>query len=367
MVKYKNHKYTKFVLIILLLVFSLFIFSKAATISSILFQVVFNHNIELIKHDNRVNLLILGIGGGDHDGADLTDTMIFSSINIKDKKITLISIPRDLWIPEMGSKINNAYAEGKTKRKGGGIIEAKSVVSKVIGQPIDYVAVVDFSGFVKFIDLIDGVDVNVDNTFDDYQYPIEGLENDSCGHTQDEIKAFTATVSAELELNNYFICRYKHLHFDQGPTHLDGKTALDFVRSRHAQGDEGTDFARSKRQEKVMKAVKDKTLSLNVLLNPIKVINLYETVKGSIDTNIQISEFDDFIRLFQKMQKAQIESVVIDYGDKTRKGLLVHPDVTEQYKYQWVLIPEKGLGDYTDVQKYVKCEVAVGNCALSPK
>jgi anionic cell wall polymer biosynthesis LytR-Cps2A-Psr (LCP) family protein len=66
----------------------------------------------LKQSDNRINILLLGIGGGTHDGPNLTDTIMLASIDFKADKVTLVSIPRDLWLPDTNQKINAAYAIG---------------------------------------------------------------------------------------------------------------------------------------------------------------------------------------------------------------------------------------------------------------
>lgn len=301
-------------------------------------------------------MLLLGIGGDKHQGPNLTDTIIFASIDANKNKVVLISIPRDLWLPDLKGRINIAYAKG-------GISMAKSYISKIVGQPIDYVLRIDFDGFEKVIDLLGGVDVNVSSSFDDYEYPIFGREDDPCGHSDQELKAL-ATASSQLDS---FPCRYLYLHFDKGLQRMDGETALDFVRSRHAIGDEGTDFARSKRQGELTKAIKDRLISLETLLNPVKIVSLYSVVKDSIDTNIKEDEFDDFIRLAEKMKNATLQNVVLDYGDeeKERPGLLMHPEVSETYNNEWVLIPRVGNGNFSEIQKYIECEIKVGNCPIS--
>ncbi|MEK9207226.1 MAG: LCP family protein, partial [Patescibacteria group bacterium] len=281
-----------FVFLFFVVVFGLEFLQVTRSISPILFQVLFNKNIELKKSSpERINLLLLGRGGGKHEGPNLSDTIIFASLDLKNPKVTLVSLPRDLWSADLNGRINSAYAVGETKRKGGGLVLSESVVSKIIGQNIDYGIVIDFSGFVKAVDLMGGIDVNVDRAFDDYQYPIKGNENELCGHTEEEVVTFTASNSAETELPGFFPCRYEHLHFNKGLQHMDGETALKYVRSRHAKGNEGTDFARSQRQEKTIKAFMDKVFSLQILVNPAKIVGLYSAVNGSIDTNIKQNEF----------------------------------------------------------------------------
>ena len=330
----------------------------------VLFQLIVNRDIQLKETNNHINILLLGIGGGTHDGPDLTDTIIFANIDPKTNKIVLISIPRDFWSSDLNQKINTAYAIGESKKQGGGLTLAKAAVSKITGQNIDYGIRIDFSGFVKAVNIVGGIDVNVENAFDDYQYPVDGKEADPCGHTQDELQAF-ATASADKQLEE-FPCRYKHIHFNKGLVHMDGETALEFVRSRHAEGAEGSDFARSKRQEKAIKAFKDKVLSAQTLINPAKIISLYETLKSSIDTDIKQDEFDDFIRLAEKLRTAQIQTGVLDTGDESKKraGLLINPSSTSDYNYEWVLIPRTGNSNYQEIQKYINCMIKTGNCPV---
>lgn len=363
------HKHQKALIVIgifILVFFGKTIFT-ALKLSPVIFQLIFNNKVELKKSDGNINILLLGIGGGSHEGPDLSDTMIFASINQTKNKVTLISLPRDIWAPELNARINTAYPTGEAKRKGGGLVLVEAVVSKIVGQPIDYGIRVDFAGFVRSVDMIGGLDVTVDNTFDDYIYPVDGKENDSCGKIESDIQAFSATASAEQDLAMFFPCRYQHIHFDEGLNHLNGQEALEFVRSRHAQNPEGSDFARSTRQQKVIKAFKDKILSLGIILNPGKIVGVYDILQNSIDTDIHQNEFDDFIKLFQKMKGAQITNTVLDYGDiqTGRPGLLINPVPSADYRYAWMLIPRIGMGNFSEIQKYVTCEIEVGNCPIT--
>lgn len=352
---------------IIFLVIVGFIMFKLFHYAPVVYDLAFKKNITLKKDSNeRVNILLLGIGGGTHDGPDLTDTIIFASLDPKTEQTTLLSIPRDLWIPELNGKINSAYAIAEEKKKGGGLLVTKALVQHILNQPVDYGIRIDFNGFVKAVDLVGGLDITVDRTFDDYEYPITGKEDDTCGASPEDLPRL-ATASSQLDA---FPCRYEHLHFDQGLQHMDGETALKFVRSRHALGPEGTDFARSKRQEKVIAAFKDKVFSLGTFLNPIKLVNLYDTFKDSIDTDITQNDYADFIKLAQKMEKAKIHSYVLDFGDEEtgRPGLLTNPidNSTATYGYEWVLVPASGVGNYTGIQSYVTCILSRPNCSLTP-
>lgn len=341
--------------LIIILFFAWFAFFQT-NFFPFLFQLVFNKGVDLKEHDGHINVLLLGTSGQKYEGPNLTDTIIFASVNPTKNDLTLVSLPRDLWVPDLSWKINTAYEKGNLPL-------AKKTVSKILNQPISYAARLNFEGFVQAVDLLGGIDVDIEKTFDDFEYPIEGKENDPCGQKPQDLEAL-ATSSSQLK---EFPCRYKHIHFDKGKIHLNGERALEFVRSRHALGEEGTDFARSRRQEKIIKAFKDKIFSLQTVLNPTRLISLYAILKGNIDTDIKQTEIDDFVRLFQSMKNPRIKSAVIDLGDnqKKRPGLLIHPPVTSKYKFQWVIIPRIGNGNFQEIQGYIDCEVTLGGCSIS--
>ncbi len=357
-----------FATLILVILFCVWLFSSQAF--STVTRIIFNQNPQLQETNGQTNILLLGIGGGSHDGPNLTDTIIFASINQKTNTIHLISIPRDLWVVNgnTGEKINEAYADGQDNN-GKGLVYTKAVVENVIGQPIHYGLRIDFGGFVKAVDLLGGLDVQVDETLDDYNYPIEGKEDDSCGHTPEEVQQFSATDSAEMDAWKLFSCRYTHLHVDKGLQHMNGITALEFVRSRHGVGDEGTDFARSHRQQFVIEAFRNKVLSAGILFNPSKIVGLYGILKDSIDTDISQEDFAPFISLAQKLKSAKMYSTVIDYGDSVtgRPGLLEQGPIDKAHSFAYILIPRVGDQNFSEIHAYVTCELTKDVCNVSPR
>lgn len=352
------------VLIIIGIILVTFLIIEFAKYIPTLFELVFQKDINLKKTEhNRINVLLLGIGGGKHDGPNLTDTIILASIDPQSKKVTLISVPRDFWIEDLKAKINSAYATGELKRKGGGLTLTKAIVTKVLGQDIDYGLRVDFNGFIKAVNMVGGIDVFVDRSFEDKEYPLSGKETDTCGHSEEQLSDL-ATASSQLDA---FPCRYEALSFKAGKQHMDGDTALKFVRSRHGTNGEGSDFSRSKRQEKIIKSFREKIFSAQTFLNPVRLISLYEVFKGSIDTDILPNELDDFIKLAKQLQNAPFNSAVLDSGgEEGRPGLLINPPISNEYKFQWVIVPRAGTEDYSEIHQYVDCEIKVGECAVTP-
>lgn len=350
---------------ILLLIIVGILRSQIGTLLSVLYGVTVDRAINLTKSEkSSFNIALLGIGGAKHDGPELSDTIILANVNVKQNKVHMFSLPRDLWFPDSSDKINSVYATAQEKNNG--IAAVENMLNKIMGQKIDYVVVLDFKGFVTLIDYLDGIDVNVANTFDDYSYPIDGKEDDACGKSETDISEFTATASAETDMWDFFACRYKHVHVDKGSNHMNGETALEFVRSRHGVGVEGSDFARSRRQQLVITAIKDKALSLGVLLNPVKLIGVYNILKDNINTNIDVEKIDDFIKLANKLKDGQIQNYVIDQGDLSvpRYGLVVNPPISEEYRSKWVLIPRVGNGNFTEIQQYVTCLLEDSICSV---
>lgn len=310
--------------------------------SSIFWSVVTDRPPSLKETSGRTNLLLLGRPGGNHEGANLTDTIIFLSLNLKTYEITMISLPRDIWVDSLKSKINSAYEFGEEKKEGGGLILTKAVVSDLFGQPVHYGVLVDFSGFKKTVDLLGGLTIEVENPLDDYKYPIEGKENDFCDGDPE------------------YKCRFEHLHFEAGLQQMDGERVLKYVRSRQAEGEEGTDFARAKRQQKVLLALRAKILSGETLLNPGRILALKKILSENILTDIPKEEIGDFVKVVKKLNAGKIKTVTLDTGDEERgqSGFLINPP-TWEYNGAWVLVPRTG--DWQEIQKYLETQLTTPN------
>jgi len=296
----------------------------------------------LESYNKRTNILVLGIGGENHEETDLTDTIIFVSIDKNNADTVMLSVPRDIWIEALKTKINATYHYGEEKTSGGGFILAKDAVYQVLNQPIHYAVLIDFEGFVKLVNLLNGIDVKVDRAFDDYKYPIPGKGRDECAGDPE------------------YKCRYQHLHFDAGQQQMDGVTALKFVRSRNAEGEEGTDFSRSLRQQKVILALANKIFSYNVLFNPAKIMELKKTFGDHVkfDTQFNEEQITAFLSLFLRFirNKNEIRTISLDTGDEDSPGFLYNPPI-EKYN-QWVLIPRAG--SWKEIQKYVEEKIYKG-------
>lgn len=338
----------------------------------------------VVKEKTTYNILLLGYGGIDsngkvHEGPYLTDSLMVAHIDIKKNTVSLISLPRDLWVKlptkskaDFHSKINSLYQislnptnypDVDLKIPNTPELLARSIQT-VTGLTIDNYIAVDFTGFEKAIDSIGGVDVEVQKTFDDFEYPIADKEKELCekdaefeqvkkfmepGFDEEEKKKlFAEKPELEVFFKNItedpkvaFPCRYEHLHFDKGMTHMDGKTALKYVRSRHSLQD-GSDFGRGERQQQFVKAVKNKLISLGMVT---KIFSLMNEVKTHVETDISVEGMKKF--LSEASDAAQYRFINIHMSDTD----YLRSSFSDYGGY--ILIPRTGEDNWKEIQSMI--------------
>ncbi len=238
-----------------------------------------------------INVLLLGTDARpDELGTPRTDTMILLSLDAQHQTAGMLSLPRDLWvsIPGFGyeTKINTAYGIGEEARyPGGGAQLAKDTVSSFIGQPVQYYARVNFQGFVELVDLIGGVDLVVPETILDEAYPTDN---------------YTTTT----------------FYLEAGSQHLDGETALKYVRTRNVDDD----YGRAGRQQQVLRAVVDKVLRADMLPTLVPAVpRLLTTMRSSVETDIPFNVQLDIANYVRSTSLREIRQLVLDsrYGEET--------------------------------------------------
>lgn len=256
------------------------------------------------EKDDRINILLLGMGGEGHEGPNLTDTIMVASVKPSTSQVALLSIPRDLIVPVGGSgwqKINsvNAFAEIKNPGRGGDA--ARLTLEGLLGLNIPYYVRVDFDGFREVVDAVGGVDIYVERTFTDYTYP-------------------TA---------NYGVTA---VSYKTGWQNMDGDTALKYARSRHGNNGEGGDFSRAKRQQKVINALKDKVLAAKTYRSPSSIANMLAALSGNVTTNLQLGELLRLARMAQD-DKLAVSHKVLDNSPSS-------PLMDGTYGGAYVLVPK---------------------------
>lgn len=209
----------------------------------------------------RFTVLVMGMDKrpGEEGFAYLTDTIMIVSLDPQTRRIGVLSIPRDLQVevPDFGVQpINTVYRLGELDGPGGGSVLAMTTIQYNLGIPINEHVVVDFATFITLIDLIGGVQINVEQTIDDPEYPDM----------------------------NY---GYDPFYLEAGWHHLDGVTALKFARSRH----QTDDIDRAYRQQQLLYAVRDKVVSAEMLPElAAKAYPLWAELRDGIDTGLDIDQ-----------------------------------------------------------------------------
>lgn len=260
----------------------------------------------------HTNFLLLGSGGKEHEGGNLTDTIIVASLDNETKLVTMLSIPRDLYLEDSlvgNSRINENFYKAKTYYGSTteGLDHMKNQVEKIIGVPIHYWLKVDFQGFKDLVDALGGVDVYVENSIYDPYYPKDGT----------------------------FL--YETFSIDVGQHHMDGETALKYARSRKTT----SDFDRAKRQQEIIYAVKEKALETEIIFSTEKITSILNTLKENVETNMKVKEILTLGSMIDEYSKDQISHRLI-HDDPTQCGGFLYTPSREYYGGQFVLIPAGG-------------------------
>lgn len=232
--------------------------------------------------DGVINIVLLGTDKRPEQGGWRTDTIIVVSINPLAQSVSMLSIPRDLWveIPGFGvGRINTVDFIGEWKdAEGGGPGLLKRTIEANLGLAVHRYARIDLEGFIRVIDALGGVTIGIDCPIHDafLDEPLTGEEG------------------------------FTRIDLDVGVHHLDGLTALRYARSRL----QGTDFSRARRQQKLLRSLAEQ--NLNWQLIP-KLPRLWQTLGDAVDTDLALPEIIQLASVGVKIQQNRIKSRFIDW------------------------------------------------------
>ncbi len=258
---------------------------------------------------DRINFLVMGLDRRPREGqsASRSDTMFVLTIDPQAKTAGILGIPRDLYVDipygdggYFEERINTAMVYGEANDyPGGGRQLAIDTVEHNLGVKIDHYVIIDFEGFKEVIDALGGIDVDVPTYLSDPTYSDTELPGD-----------------------------FDPQEFEPGPHHMDGETALAYARIRKDSGD----LDRIQRQQRIIFAVMDKALSLDVLRNALE---LWSKYKDAIDTDINDFQIAGFAKLAADIPPEKISALSL--------GPATTPWMTPQGAS--VLLPsEEGIG-----------------------
>jgi LCP family protein required for cell wall assembly len=289
------------------------------------------------EDEGHVNILLAGNSADDanHGGATLTDSIMIVSVNTKAKTAFMLSVPRDLYVNIPGNgyaKINEAYQDGEQGKfdepgypKGGmGLLE--KTVSQNFGITFHYYALVDYAAVRDAVNAVGGINVTITSS------DPRGLYDPS------------------PDLNNN---RLPLVKLPNGVNKLNGTQALALARARgNSYGSYGyatSDFQRTKNQQAILVALKDKAISTGTLANPVKLGQLFDSIGNNVNTDMTLGEARRGYDIGKDIKNSDIKSVGLNDVDgknlftsyRTRLG-------------QSALIPRNGVDDFDEIKSLVQ-------------
>jgi polyisoprenyl-teichoic acid--peptidoglycan teichoic acid transferase len=333
-------KRTVIVMALLVLLIGGFVFGKFAWNAHKIFGGnifgVFSNTKLKGEDSGRVNILLAGNSADDagHNGGQLTDSIMLISIDVKNNKAFMLSIPRDLWVKVPGdghSKINSVYVTGEANNYSeygypdGGMGQLEQTISDALEIPINYYALVDYTALRQSVDAVGGVDFTVNS-------------KDPRGLYDPNID--WETKGPLVKLSN-------------GTHHLNGRQALDLARARgdayNSYGFAASDFDRTEHQRQLLAALKDKAISAGVLSNPAKLTSLSDAIGNNVKTDFKINEVHRLYDILKNINGSSIKSLSLN--DDNGENLLASYSSPNG---QSALIPAAGIDDYSDIQTFLK-------------
>ncbi|MFA6458205.1 MAG: LCP family protein [Patescibacteria group bacterium] len=261
--------------------------------------------------EGRTNILLLGTGGENHDGGggELTDSIIVASYNHELNTLSMLSIPRDFWVEASdggGMRVNKIYEYERIQLddEQAALESVAKMASSIANVPIHYYVKVDFTAFSDFVDALGGVKITVDEAIDDPYYPCENLV-DYCPFS---IAAGTQT--------------------------LDGKTALEYARSRKTT----SDFDRAARQQKIIAALREKAFEKDILTSPTKLKAIWSIFEERVATNLRFREILMLGKIADEFDKQNMATIVLN-DEPTAVGGVLYPPDRADYGGAAVLLP----------------------------
>jgi LCP family protein required for cell wall assembly len=228
--------------------------------------------------------------------------MMLLSVNKQQQTISLLSIPRDLYvqIPGYGrDRINTAFVHGaEGDNAAAGAAAVMQTVEQALGVPVDHYVLVNFRAVEKTIDALGGIDLYIPYTIDDPTY----------------IDRTTGVA----------------LYIPEGLNHLDGATALRYVRTRH----QDNDFFRAQRQQQLLLALREHVLSLGLADLISRAPILYQQIKSGVFTDLSLEDMVYLAQTGSDIPSENIKTAVLN-GDYTNSTL------SKEGSYVLLLIPEK--------------------------
>lgn len=291
------------------------------------------------ENEGRINILLLGMRGADDPaGGNLADSIEVLSIEPKENKASLISIPRDLFVynPAVGykTKLNAAYAYGEKNGAGQGISNMEKAIGDVTGLTIHYGVSVNYDAFTQFINAIGGLKITLSEPFEEsiqfnqphvcdsfFTVPTGKYDTKTKKYFSQETQAYKTRV-----IHSYPLCTAPastlecggDFKLPAGTQTLDATKALCYARSRETSND----FERAKRQQEIITAIKDNLLNAGTLTDFTKLNGILNSLGDNVKTDMQAWEMKRLYDVYSQMKDYTLYQRVIDSSDDSEVGLV---------------------------------------------
>lgn len=289
--------------------------------------------------NGRSNFLVLGTSEDDpdHEGANLTDSMMIVSVSSDKKDAYMFSIPRDLFV-EYGMGCNAGYS-GKINEyfscsndgaassdEQDRLIKTQAFVGEIFGLDIQYGIHVNQTVIKELVDAVGGVDVNIEGS---------------------------GGAPGVLDRNADWRCDYTcyYVKYDNGVHHLDGEHALYLSMARGHEaptyGLARSNFDREINQQKIIMAVKDKAVSTGMVTNLSAVSKLLDALGNNLRTNIKTEEIRTILQLSGEINASAVHSVSLIDGNESVMMTSLYGDAS-------VVMPSAGIFQYDDLRVFIQ-------------
>lgn len=267
----------------------------------------------------KFNFLILGTDklSGREGDPELTDSIVLLQLDFQSGSIKTLSLPRDLYNDDYQTKINALYFYGQEKTPDEPTRFAKEALAEMTGVEINYILTIGIEDLEKLIDLVGGVQLNVPQAFTDPNFPIPGVD---------------VKVIRDPKL------LYEEISFEAGEQTMDSTKALKYMRSRYSEGNEGTDLARSARQQLILEALAKKILSNR---DPFFFGQLYRFYLEQFANDLSLTEISKlasaYLKHVEKTENPRLEfqQHQLSVFPDDQSGVIYNPPLW-QSKQQWI-------------------------------
>jgi LCP family protein required for cell wall assembly len=288
-----------------------------------------------VQTEGRKNILVLGLDSLSTrgDAPPLTDTIMIVSLDLKTGEASAISLPRDIYIEELQTRINTLYWYGNQQEPDNPKRLPTTTISELTGIPIHHTVVLTLDEVGQLIDLLGGITMDVPLGFVDEMFP------------RTDVDVTVERDPAKL---------YERIEFVAGEQTFDGPTALKYIRSRHGEGTEGTDLARSRRQQLVITSLLKKMSDLSLYKNPHTAGTLVRFYRQHFAQDFPTTELIATLRqLLPVRNSITFSGTGVSVYPEEAEGVLFHPPLSA-YRGQWLYVIRDEVAFKNEIQQKLK-------------